>query len=241
MHPQPPALVPPRRALLSWRCLWLAGALLSGGAAAQPQPVAPQPSISAVPLESAPPVGDVLPAPSIGTVAPPTTDAIARAFVEGCVAHEGNLTATVDWALSEGFEPRDALAPESQTLLEGQAGTVLAMPGVAAPVYLVAMAGQRCIVWAEGAMGPALHEAFLLALDRLANKTGKVEKVLERNIDRGGTWRRQLQLRYRRAGGGGDFGINAVTTLNDQPGVQAFHLAPLQQQARTDPDGMPVR
>ena len=36
-----------------------------------------------------------------------------------------------------------------------------------------------------------------------------------------------------------EFGIDAVTTLNDQPGVQAFHLAPLAQEARTDPDGMP--
>lgn len=238
MHRQTPALVPPRRASSSWVSLWLATLLCAGPAAAQPQPVAPPPVIEAVPLESAPPVG-VLPVPSIGTVTPATTDAIAQAFVEGCVAHEGQLAATVDWALSQGFEPHDELAPESQTLLEGQAGTVLAMPGGAARVYLVVMAGQRCIVWAEGAMGPALHEAFLLGLDRLASKTGKVEKVLERNIDRGGTWRRQLQLRYRRAGGAQDFGIDAVTTLNDQPGVQAFHLAPLSQEARTDPDGMP--
>lgn len=202
-----------------------------GSAAAQPQAVT-QPDVRPMPLDGA---------PAIGMVAPPDPEAVARAFVEGCVAHEGDMTAIVDWALSEGYEPRDALAPESQTLLEGQAGTVLAMPGVGLPVYLVALTGQRCIVWAEGAAGPALHQAFLLALDRLESKTGRVDKLLERNIDRGGTWRRQLQLRYRRAGGSQDFGINAVTTLNDQLGVQAFHLAPAAREANYAPDGMPTR
>lgn len=206
---------------------------VAGPAIAQPQAV-PQPNVEVRPLDGQGPV--------IGYIAPPPApEAVARTFVEGCIAREGDMTSVVDWALSEGFEPRDSLAPESQTLLGGRSGAVFAMPGHTAPVYLVATAGQRCIVWAEGAPGPALHEALLLALDGLAEKTGRVEKTLERNIDRGGTWRRQLQWRYRRAGGHQDFEIDAVTTLNDNLGVQAFHFAPLAPEPRFDPDGMPVR
>jgi hypothetical protein len=223
-----------RRLSAALAAAWMAAAAAQDSEpVAQTQPVSPPGVIQARTLDQPPGV--------VYAIAPPAPEAVARAFVEGCIAHEGDLTAVVDWAISEGYLPRDPLSSEAQTLLDGRAGSVFLMPGNAAPVYLVAMSGGRCIVWAEGAVGPATHQALLRALGELAGRTGRLEKTLERHIERGGTWRRQLQWRYRRAGGYQDFGIDAVTTLTEQPGVQAFHLAPVARTSRYDPDGMPAR
>jgi hypothetical protein len=63
-------------------------------------------------------------------------------------------------------------------------------------------------------------------------------------VERGGAWRMQLQMRYRRVGGSQDFGVGTVTTLTTAPAAQALNLAPMPSRLdapATDPMGLPVR
>jgi hypothetical protein len=63
-------------------------------------------------------------------------------------------------------------------------------------------------------------------------------------VERGGAWRMQLQMRYRRAGGAQDFGVGTVTTLTAQPAAQVLHAAPIASRLdapATDPMGLPAR
>lgn len=169
----------------------------------------------------------------------PAPDAVARVFVEACVLTEGDQTAAVDWAVSNGFDPLDVLSPNVEPLLAGKPGTALAMPGQ--PVWLVTATGGPCTVWAERTAGPALHMAFQQAVSQLVGKGAKAEMTLERTIERAGAWRRQVQWRYRRVGGSHDYGLGAVTTLGEQPGAQALHLERLPPSVQRDPDGLPRR
>lgn len=169
----------------------------------------------------------------------PAPDAVARVFVEACVLTEGDQTAAVDWAVSNGFDPLDVLSPNVEPLLAGKPGTALAMPGQ--PVWLVTATGGPCTVWAERTAGPALHMAFQQAVSQLVGKGAKAEMTLERTIERAGAWRRQVQWRYRRVGGSHDYGLGAVTTLGEQPGAQALHLERLPPAVQRDPDGLPRR
>jgi hypothetical protein len=175
---------------------------------------------------------------------PAEANAIVRAFFEGCVANEGDAIKTVDWAINQGFEPIDAHEGAGATLLSGQPGTVLTMPGGASPVLLAIDLDKRCTVWAERSDGPAVRAEFAKATSALAAKGARVQPLQERTVERGGAWRTQVQMRYRRAGGLQDFGIGAVTTLSAQPAAQVLNAAPMASRLdvpATDPMGVPAR
>jgi hypothetical protein len=171
----------------------------------------------------------------------PTT--VARAFVEGCLAGEGASMKAVDWALNQGWEPIDAHVPPGATLLEGRAGTVLAMAASAHPVLLAVDLERRCTVWAERADGPALRTELQRALGEQASRgAARMQPAGERTVERAGAWRQQSQWRWRRAGGSQDFMVGAVTTLAPQPAAQVLNLAPVPSRLEwpaTDPTGLP--
>lgn len=169
----------------------------------------------------------------------PSPEAVVRVFIEACVLTEGDQTAAVDWAVSNGFDPLDVLAPNVEPLLAGKPGTALTMPQQ--PVWIVTATGGPCTVWAERTAGPALHMAFQQAVTQLMAKGAKAEMTLERTVERAGAWRRQVQWRYRRVGGTRDYGLGAVTTLGEQPGAQALHLERLPPAVLREPDGLPRR
>ena len=169
----------------------------------------------------------------------PAAEAVVRVFIEACVLTEGDQTAAVDWAVSNGFDPLDVLAPNVEPLLAGKPGTALTMPGQ--PVWLVTATGGPCTVWAERTAGPVLHLAFQQAMSQLVAKGAKAEMTLERTVERAGAWRRQVQWRYRRVGDSNDYGLGAVTTLGEQPGSQALHLERLPPAVTREPDGLPRR
>jgi hypothetical protein len=175
---------------------------------------------------------------------PTAAATIVRVFIDGCVAHEGDSMKTVDWAINQGFEPDFEQGSAAQALLSGQPGTVLALPGSASPLLLAIDLDRRCTVWAERGDGPAVRAEFVKAMNALAAKGARVQPAQERTVERGGAWRLQLQIRYRRVGGAQDFGVGAVTTLAAPPAAQALSLAPLASRLdmpSTDPQGLPVR
>lgn len=169
---------------------------------------------------------------------------IVRVFMEGCVAHEGDSMRTVDWAINQGFEPVYAQGGAAEALLSGRPGTVLALPGSTSPLLLAVDVERRCTVWAERGDGLAVRAEFAKAISVLASKGAHVQPALERTVERGGAWRLQLQMRYRRVGGSQDFGVGSVTTLTTQPAAQALNLAPMPSRSEAssaDPQGLPVR
>jgi hypothetical protein len=176
--------------------------------------------------------------------APAAATTIVRVFIDGCVAHEGDSMKTVDWAINQGLEPDFARGGAAETLLQGQPGTVLVLPGSASPVLLAIDLDKRCTVWAELGDGPAVRTEFVKAINALAAKGARLQPLQERTVERGGAWRMQLQMRYRRVGGSQDFGVGAVTTLTAQPAAQALSLAPMPSRLdapATDPMGLPAR
>ncbi len=175
---------------------------------------------------------------------PAAATTIVRVFIEGCVAHEGEAMKTVDWAINQGFEPIYAPGGAAEALLSGRPGTVLALPNSASPVLLAIDLDKRCTVWAERGDGPAVRAEFVRAMSALAAKGARVQPAQERTVERGGAWRMQLQMRYRRVGGSQDFGVGSVTTLAAPPAAQALSLAPMPSRLdvpSTDPMGLPVR
>jgi len=172
---------------------------------------------------------------------PAAAAAIVRVFIEGCIAFEGESTAIVDWALGQGFEPVEARDGPGATLLSGRPGTVLAMPGGAAPVLLAVDVDKRCTVWAERAEGPAVRTEFSKAIGVLAGKGARVQPAPARTVERAGAWRQHWQVRYRAAGGTLDFAIGSVTTLAAAPTVQGLGLAPAADLSATDLPRTPVR
>jgi hypothetical protein len=177
------------------------------------------------------------PAAAEDTRPSPSPPAVVRVFIEACVLTEGDQTAAVDWAISNGFDPLDVMAPNVEPLLAGKPGTALAMPQQ--PVWLITTKGGPCTVWVERTLGPALHLAFQQAVGQLAAKGAKAELTVERTVERAGAWRRQVQWRYRRVGGSQDFGLGAVTTLGEQPAAQALQLERMAPPTVRDPDGLP--
>ncbi len=176
--------------------------------------------------------------------APAAAATIVRVFFDACVAHEGDSMKTVDWAINQGFEPDFARGGAAEALLQGQPGTVLALPGSASTVLLAIDLDRRCTVWAERGDGPAVRADFVKAMNALAVKGARVQPAQERTVERGGAWRMQLQMRLRRIGGSQDFGVGAVTTLTAQPAAQALSLAPIPSRLdapATDPMGLPAR
>jgi hypothetical protein len=162
-------------------------------------------------------------APAAPLPTPP--EALVQAFIDGCVAHEGDATKTVDWAITQGFVPVDAQA--AATLLAGRPGTVLGLPGSAGQALLAIDLEQRCTVWAEQADGPALRAALVKALGALVAQGARAQPLQERRLERAGAWRLQLLWRFRRAGGDKDLGLGSVTTLGAQPAAQALSLGPI--------------
>ena len=166
-------------------------------------------------------------------------EAVARVFEQACVSTEGRPAAAIDWALSQGFEPVDPMRA-SEGLLDGKQGTVLVAPATEGRVLLVA-AEDQCSVWAERTPGPPLRLAMAALVGRLEGKGAKLQVVVNRSVERSGAWRNQAQWRYRAVGAGQDLGLGSVTTLNDGPGTQVLHLAPLPRPPAYAPDGTPLR
>ena len=170
-----------------------------------------------------------------------TPQGVARTFQQACVLTGGDEAAAVDWALSQGFEPADALRGNVDGLLAGQPGSVLAAPGTRGRVLLAAATGRVCTVWADQMSGPALRGAVIEAVTSLSAKGARVQLQADRNFERAGAWRNQMQWRYRAVGASGDLGVGAVTTLSDNPGTQALNVAPLPATPAFAPDGLPTR
>jgi hypothetical protein len=170
-----------------------------------------------------------------------TPQAVARTFQQACVLTGGEETAAVDWALAQGFEPADALRGNVDGLLSGQPGSVLAAPGTRGRVLLAAATGRQCTVWVDQMAGPALRTAVMEALNALTSKGARLQLGVDRNFERAGAWRNQLQWRYRAVGTTLDLGLGAITTLSDNPATQALHLAPLPATPAFAPDGLPTR
>jgi hypothetical protein len=170
-----------------------------------------------------------------------TPQAVARTFAQACVLTGGEEAAAVDWALSQGFEPAEASRGKVDGLLAGQPGSVLAAPGTRGRVLLAAASGRQCAVWVDQMEGPALRNAVIEALSALTSKGARLQLHVDRNIERAGAWRNQMQWRYRAVGASGDLGLGAVTTLSDKPATQALNAAPLPASPAFAPDGMPTR
>lgn len=170
-----------------------------------------------------------------------TPQGVARTFRQACVLTGGDEAAAVDWALSQGFEPAEALRGNVDGLLSGQPGSVLAAPGTRGRVLLAAATGRQCTVWADQMSGPALRTAVAEAVSSLTAKGVRVQLQADRNFERAGAWRNQMQWRYRAVGASGDLGVGAVTTLSNNPGTQALHAAPLPATPAFAPDGAPAR
>jgi hypothetical protein len=170
-----------------------------------------------------------------------TPQGAARIFVQACVQTSAEEGAAVDWALGQGFEPVDPARGSMDGLLAGQPGSVLAAPGTRGQVLLAAATGRQCTVWAEQMPGPPVRTAMQEALGQLSSRGAKVQLGVDRNFERAGAWRNQLQWRYRAVGASGDLGIGAITTLGDAPGTQGLNVAPLPATPAFAPDGLPVR
>lgn len=172
---------------------------------------------------------------------PAAAVAVVRVFIEACVAHEGDATAIVDWALGQGFEAVEARDGPGATLLSGRPGTVMAMPGGAAPVLLAVDAEKRCTVWAERADGPAVRAEFSKAVSALAGQGARVQPAPARTVERAGAWRQHWQVRLRRAGSTQDFAIGSVTTFTATPTSQVLGLAPAADAPAAEPPRPPAR
>jgi hypothetical protein len=170
-----------------------------------------------------------------------TPQGVARTFAQACVLTGGDEAAAVDWALSQGFEPGEAQRANVDGLLSGQPGSVLAAPGTRGRVLLAAAAGRQCTVWADQTSGPALRSAVIDALSALAGKGARLQLGVDRNFERAGAWRNQLQWRYRAVGVTAELGLGAITTLSDSPATQALNAAPLPATPAFAPDGLPTR
>lgn len=175
----------------------------------------------------------------LAATAPPTVERVVQIFLDACVLNEGQPTAVIDWALTQGFEPLNPLQADAAELLGGVAGTALAAPGSAGLVVLAATQDGRCVLWAESMNGPRLRTAFHAMVDSLAAQGARLQTVIARNLESGGAWRHQSQWRYRQVGAERDFGLGSATTLADAPGAQLLHFGPIEPSAARDPDGLP--
>ncbi len=169
-----------------------------------------------------------------------TPQGVANIFHQACLRHAAQSEAAVDWALTQGFEPLDALGGTGYDLLEGQPGNVLTAPGTQGRVVLVVTHDRRCTVWAQRLSGPQLRLAMAEVMDRMGSVGHRVTRDIERNIERSGAWRNQTQWRIRLVGVVAEFGVSAVTTLGTAPATQALNVAPWLAPAPA-PDGMTQR
>lgn len=199
------------------------------------QPVAAQ----VTPVFTAPMAAPAMP-PEPPPREPLTPQRIAQWFEQACVATQGRPGPAVDWALSNGFEPVDPMRGGTDTLLDGKPGTVLVAPDAGGHVLLAASDGQ-CSVWAEAQEGPPLRVALAALVGTLTARGAKARVEVDRNLERAGAWRSQVQWRLRGVGWSQDVGVGAVTTLGATPGTQVLHVAPMARAVNFAPDGVPLR
>jgi hypothetical protein len=167
--------------------------------------------------------------------------AVARTFQQACVLTGAEEAAAVDWALAQGFDPAEASRGNVDSLLAGHPGSVLAAPGTRGRVLLAAATGRQCTVWVDQASGPLLRSAVIESLSSLTSKGARLQLQADRNFERAGAWRNQMQWRYKAVGASGELGLGAITTLSDSPGTQALHAAPVPTTPAYAPDGVPLR
>jgi len=171
---------------------------------------------------------------------PMSPQAVVRWFEQACVVTQGQAGAAVDWALSNGFEPVDPMRGGADTLLDGKPGTVLMAPGSGGLVMLAATDSQ-CSLWMEQQEGPPVRAALAAMVGDFTAKGAKARVEIDRNLERAGAWRGQVQWRFRGVGWSRDVGVGAVTTLANSPGTQVLHVVPLAKAVNHAPDGMPLR
>jgi len=209
--------------------LWGALLLMPGLAWAQGTPVFTAPLVE-------PPAA--VSAPAGAESASP--QALVRWFEQACVVTQGRAGEAVDWALANGFQPMDPLRGNADTLLDGKPGTVLMAPDSSGLVMLAATDAQ-CSLWIDQQEGPPLRAALAAMVGELTAKGSKARVEVERNLERAGAWRGQVQWRFRGVGWSRDVGIGAVTTLANTPGTQVLHVVPVAKAVNHAPDGMPLR
>ena len=192
------------------------------------------------PVFTAPLVQPAVSQPPAPPREPLTPQEMVRWFESACVATQGQAGAAIDWALSNGFEPVDPMRGSTDGLLDGKPGTVLAAPGGGGRVMLAA-ADAECSLWIEGEEGPPVRQALAAAVGALVGKGAKARVEVDRNVERAGAWRGQVQWRYRAIGGSLDFGVAAVTTLANGPGTQVLRVSPLARAVEFSPDGVRLR
>lgn len=180
---------------------------------------------------------------SASTTLPPespglTPQAVVDIFRQACIATEGESAAALDWALAQGFEPLDPTKGSADEVMAGLPSTVLTAPGSGGRVLLAVSTGGPCTVWALRMPGPPVRLALTALIGELVPRGVRAQLQVDRTVERAGTWRQQMQWRYRRAGGSQDLGIGAVTTVQDDaPGTQLLHLAVLPARSNFEPDG----
>jgi len=202
--------------------------------------LAPAAGAQVTPVFTAPLVQPAFPSAPEPVREPLTPQEMVRWFESACVATQGQAGAAIDWALSNGFEPVDPMRGSTDSLLDGKPGTVLSAPGAGGRVMLAA-AEAECTLWVEGEEGPPLRQALAAAVGTLTAKGAKARVEVDRNLERAGAWRGQVQWRYRAVGGSQDFGVAAVTTLANGPGTQVLRVSPLARAVEYAPDGLRLR
>jgi hypothetical protein len=165
---------------------------------------------------------------------------IVALFERACIATDGQNESAIDWALSNAFEPIDEPRVSAGTLLNGEAGTVLAAPKTQGHVML-AVGSNQCAVWAENTSGPPLRAAFLSKVKTFGAKGNQIKPVFDRNVQRAGAWRNQSKWRFQSTGSTKRWDLNTVTTLVESPGTQVLRLSvlPGNLESKYAPDGVP--
>jgi hypothetical protein len=167
--------------------------------------------------------------------APAAPASVVRAFIDGCLAHEGDAMKTVDWSINHGYEWFDAATGSGATLLAGRPGTVMSMPGSASRVLLAIDLDKRCTVWADRSEGSLVRAELAKALAALSARGVRVQTASERSVERAGAWRLQTQWRVRRIEGAREMTLDAVTTLAAGPAAQVLSVAPATDGAASAP------
>lgn len=187
-------------------------------------------------------VGSALPAVGAAEGDAVGPEQAVRAFVDGCIEHEGQIAAVTDWALAQGWVPVDPLQEAAaRPLLEGAPGQVLQASRRSSVLLLAVSAVGRCVVWASDQDGPLVRLALLRAIATLSARGARARIEVDRTVEHDGAWRNVMQWSYRRPGGSKELRLGAATTIGAAPAAQALQLAPLPEAPAYQPDGQPTR